>query len=476
MSDTRVLLGQIRELRLRLAQVHGGNAYGPPDGDILGQPEHRPTGESQRQLLLDASIRQLTAEIGSAEIRPKRLIAKVRHQLERGRQIVGRLQQLANDPVLHRGDPAGPEPDDPLLASFRETSAMTEASLRLVQAFPDAPSAQLRLGEGLENILHAIDDRVTTLSDSVAARGGEHQKRDCLAEQLEQLHAGRCTSPAAFVEIAGEILHEVKSGAQLRFVHAHPKHLSRFVAAHSITCARIAARMIKHDAEWQRHASEAVVAALLKDVGMLDVPSDDLSESGRLTDEARRKVERHAQHGAALVAQALPARAALCEAIVAHHERLDGTGYPGGLKEAQIGRLPRLLALADVYAAMCAPRPHRPAYDPRTALTETLQLAERGQMDRDLAQRLLTLSFYPVGTVVELADGSVGVVVATHQNAHSAQSASRPVLAILADESGRLLPAPKHVDLADSEGRSILRALTESERKAKLGRKYPEYT
>lgn len=482
MSDTRVLLGQIRDLRLRLAQVHGSMTYGNPYAQILLQPETIPLywggrvpDASQRQALLDNAIRQLTAEVGSVEIRPKQLTAKVRHQLERGRQIVGRLKQLANDPVLHRGDSAGADPDDPLLVNFRETAAMTESALRLVQSFPDAPSAQLRLGEGLENILNAIDDRVTSLTDAVAAQGGEHDKRDRLADLLEKLHDGNVSSPTPFLELAGEILHEVKSAAPLRFVHAHPKHLSKFVAAHSITCARIAARMIKHDAEWQRQASEAVVAALLKDVGMLNVPSEVLEQTGPLPDESRRTIEKHTEHGAHVVAMHLPARAALCEAIHSHHERLDGTGYPGGLKDAQIGKLPRLLALADVYAAMCAPRPHRPAFDPRTALAETLSLAEKGQMDRNLAQRLLELSFYPVGTVVELADGTVGVVVGTHPHPNPAQSAAKPVLALLTDPSQQLLPTPKHVDLAESEGRSILRALTAAERKNLLARKYPEY-
>ena len=58
--------------------------------------------------------------------------------------------------------------------------------------------------------------------------------------------------------------------------------------------------------------------------------------------------------------------------------------------------------MADVYAAMCCPRPHRPAIDPRTALTDTLMLGENGGLDPTWAERLLTLSFYPAGSIVEL--------------------------------------------------------------------------
>ncbi len=62
--------------------------------------------------------------------------------LEQGRELVTRLKQLADDPILCRGDDIVDEPaDDPLLLNFRDTASMTESALRLVQAFPDSPSA-----------------------------------------------------------------------------------------------------------------------------------------------------------------------------------------------------------------------------------------------------------------------------------------------------------------------------------------------
>ena len=65
---------------------------------------------------------------------------------------------------------------------------------------------------------------------------------------------------------------------------------------------------------------------------------------------------------------------------------------------------------------MASARPHRPATDPRTALTDCLLLAEQGLLDRDFTEYLLALGFYPVGTVVELTDGRLGVVAAAHSD------------------------------------------------------------
>jgi hypothetical protein len=86
----------------------------------------------------------------------------------------------------------------------------------------------------------------------------------------------------------------------------------------------------------------------------------------------------------------------------------------------------------------------------------------------------LQISFYPVGTVVELADGAVGVVVASNQVQPDLTTPGRPVVALLTDSQGRLLPLPQHVDLAHCEGRSIVRSLSPGERRKILGKHRPE--
>src|SRR5262245_5254758 len=480
MSDTRALLGKVRDLRQRLSQVQGlvgeankaAAALLTPESDA--PLEERISEGARRQALLDASIKQLAHESAGNEIRPTRLIGKVRQQLERGRELVGRLQKLAEEPIVSQGDPDGGEGDDPLLHAYRETAAMTESTLRLVQAFPDAPSSQLRLGEGLENIMGAIADRIGALATAVESRKAELGRRTALAGMLTRLHAGTPVDPDEFVILADYLLHEMNQSAPMRFLHAPDTKPAEFVAAHSITAARVLARLIRHDADMQRGARDIVVAALLKDVGMLAVDPATLAQTEPLSDEQKRQIESHCRIGAERVANHLPATAALCEAIATHHERLDGTGYPAGLRQGQVGPLARLLAIADVYAALCCPRPHRAARDPRTALTETLLMAERGLLDKNLAERLLHLSFYPVGSVVELADGSVGLVVASHMAPRELHTPARPVVALLADAEGKLLPAPRHLDLAECEGRSIVRTLPTPQRRQLLGRRYPE--
>jgi HD-GYP domain-containing protein (c-di-GMP phosphodiesterase class II) len=208
---------------------------------------------------------------------------------------------------------------------------------------------------------------------------------------------------------------------------------------------------------------------------MLRVPVEALARAGPLEDEERRAVEAHCKGGAVLLAPLAEGFTGLVAAASFHHERLDGTGYPDGLREQQIPPLARLLAVCDTYAAFCTARPHRPARETRTALADTLLLAEQGQLDRHFAECLLQLSFYPVGSVVELADGAVAMVAATPGPRRDLNSPSRPVVAVLVDGQGEPLPVPHFLDLAHAEGPSVVRTLSAAECRDLLGGAFPEW-
>src|SRR5262249_7809336 len=176
-----------------------------------------------------------------------------------------------------------------------------------------------------------------------------------------------------------------------------------------------------------------------------------------------------------LARRLLPGGGWLIEAAGCHHERLDGTGHPPGPRDLQNAPLTPLLTGGGIYAAPCLARPPRRAPGTPPPPTDPLPLAGQGARARPRAERLLQLSFYPVGTAVELADGAVGVVVATHTSRRDLSTPARPVLALLLDGAGRPLPGPRPLDLAQCDARSIVRALPAAERRSLLGDRYPEY-
>lgn len=480
MSDTQVLLNRIAALRQRLEEAREQTTSDRRKPDLDRSPlmtlQRQVVRGAEHNALLDAALRQLpdTALPGELQVLPTRLTVRARRILEQGRELLGRLRTVG-ERIEVTATSSFESIDDPLVRMYRDTAAMTNTTLRMVQAFPDAASVQLRLAEGLDAILAVIAQRLATLQVLAEQRSRETEPIARLAELLGALAEGKNPNLDAFVTLAESILVSAQQAALLRLVHADPRQLARFVACHSLNVARVVARLVRHDVELRSRPLEPVLAALVHDVGMLQVPAEVLAKAGPLSDEERRILERHCRIGADLVRKQFPDCSWLAEVMMGHHERLDGTGYPGGWREQQLPTLTRLLTVCDIYVALCSPRPHRPAHPTRAALTDTLLLAEQGALDRTQAEHLLQLSFYPPGTAVELAEGAVAVVLATHPTDRDLNIPARPVLAVLTDRKGRALAVPRYLDLAQSEGHSIVRTLSSEERRQLLGGRYPEF-
>lgn len=497
MSETQALLGKITALRQRLEQAQSlANEARSALAALTGEDapaSNVPTGAahalerqisagSEHDLQLDRLVRPLVGPAGADQPRtgPRQLTARARRVLERGRELLLGLRQLAaafEGSARETATPAAVqfERGDPLSRCYRETVALTDTALRAVPLFPDATAAQLHLCEGLEAILNVVAGRLRTLQAGVSRARQEAEQIDRLAAILRDLEAGRAVALERLTALSDDVLAEAWAGAPLRLPEADVRDVPRFVAAHALATARVAARVVRHDPDFVTHAGDAVAGALVQDAGMLRVPVEVLARPGPLDTEERRLVEAHCRTGAELLAPWRETAPCLVSAAAHHHERLDGTGYPDGLRDLQVAPLARVLAVCDVYAALSTARPHRPAHESRTALTDTLLLAEQGQLDRHYAECLLHLSFYPIGTAVELADGAVGVVVATPGGRHDLGSPAKPVVVILKDGDGRPLGAPRTIDLAQAEGPSVVRSLGRAERREVLGPNFPEW-
>ncbi len=474
MSDTKSLLTRITAFRERLEKT-------PP---LVGGPGIDPSAVVERAARhalgpswVSSALRQIAGvKAGDVAITgPGQLIGRAKRLLESARELVAKQREITDDVFFVRLASAHtPADPDPLVDYHRFTVAATESTLRVAMALPESAEQQLRSCDGLEAMLAAIRDRLAISARTLELRRREWGRVERLARLLCDLQARRLVAAESFVTIAEELVAEARQGVPLRFVSAPAEPVARFVAAHSLTVAQVVARMAPHDFEWTSQQVPAVAAALMMDVGMLNVPAKVVAKPMAFDDADRRAVETHATAGAALLREVMPEAIPIATAIAAHHERLDGTGYPVGLKGDEIPSLARMLAVADVYAGMGSDRPHRPAHDTRAALTDTLLEAETGRLDSDMAELLVRLSFHPVGTVVELTDGRTAVVVSTHTGRVNVRATTRPVVAVLADAAGQLLPKPEFIDLAGAEYGGVVRALTTAERKQVLAAAHPD--
>jgi hypothetical protein len=485
-SDTRALLNRITSFRQRLEQTPPLIPDAAPldDADTAKAVATATLAASPK--LLSQSLRTLTGAKTEAGPLPTQLTVRARRLLEDARGLIAAQRKVTQEPFLAGLLADEAAEGDALAVYARETVALTDAALRMVQAFPASAEAQLRMCDGVEVMLRNVRDRLAVTKSATHVRRKDAERIDGLAQRLTEVCDGRPVNLAWFMELGEQLLDDVRQGCPIKFLSVDPMSCrghaggptvaapARFVAAHALTAAQVLARIVQHDYEWAGRPLVPLVATFLMNVGLVKVPAAVLAKAEPLTPDERRLIDAHPETGATLVRRAFPDAGPVAEAVEAHHERPDGTGYPHAKIGETIPTLSRLLAVCDAYAAMACDRPHRPAKDPRTALTDTLMAADQGRLDRDFSEYLLNLAFHPIGTVVELTDGRIGVVAANHTSRVNLRLTARPVVAVLADAAGSVLARPEFIDLAAAERGGVVRVLTTAERTRLLAKYYPE--
>ena len=118
-----------------------------------------------------------------------------------------------------------------------------------------------------------------------------------------------------------------------------------------------------------KEVEEAKIAGALHDIGKIIVSPEILNKKDKLTKKEWEEVKKHPYTSYQLL-KSVDEYANIAEAVLYHHERLDGTGYPEGLKEEEIPLLSKIIAVADVYEAITANRPYKHTKTKEQAIEE----------------------------------------------------------------------------------------------------------
>jgi HD-GYP domain-containing protein (c-di-GMP phosphodiesterase class II) len=182
---------------------------------------------------------------------------------------------------------------------------------------------------------------------------------------------------------------------------------------------------------------------LMQDVGKLRIPTEILTKRDRLTPEEFEEAKRHVQHSVDILHATPGLPPELPELVALHHERHDGSGYPNGLKAAQIGMIGSIAAIADTFDALTAQRPYAQAVSPSTALNMLYKW--RGAFfDGTLVEQFIRcVGIFPLGSVVELNSSEIGIVIA-----QNTEKRLQPRVMVIRDASGSPLKPQKLLDLS----------------------------
>jgi HD-GYP domain-containing protein (c-di-GMP phosphodiesterase class II) len=153
------------------------------------------------------------------------------------------------------------------------------------------------------------------------------------------------------------------------------------------------------------------LVGLLQDVGKTRLPAAIMEKTGPLTEEETAIARQHVEHSVEILKATPGLPEKLPELARLHHERQDGTGYPRGLKGEQIGLYGSVAAIADTFDALTAPRPYAEVLSPSSALSYLYKERGTGYHGELVEQFIQCVGAFPVGAVVELNSGEVGIVI-----------------------------------------------------------------
>ncbi|ERI95648.1 HDIG domain protein [Clostridiales bacterium oral taxon 876 str. F0540] len=217
-----------------------------------------------------------------------------------------------------------------------------------------------------------------------------------------------------------------------------------YTFVHSLdTCIMASFLGISHGFR-EKDLKELAIGAILHDIGKTKISNKIITKSGPLTNDEFSEIKKHPIYGGEILRKNIRIPENAIKAVMQHHERIDGRGYPYNLVDNEISRFGKVVCVCDVYDAVSNDRVYRRKFSPNEAY-ELILSGSGTAFDNDVVRSFReTFAVYPLGCCVRLSNGVEGYVVRQNRN-----FPDRPVLRVLY-ESETKAPIPFYeIDLLE---------------------------
>lgn len=202
----------------------------------------------------------------------------------------------------------------------------------------------------------------------------------------------------------------------------------------------------------KKNLDKLAIGAMLHDLGKTVLDPEIQFKQGPLTDEEYEVMKKHAEYSYEILSgeSTLPEESK--KIALMHHERLDGTGYPMGLKGDEISEFAQIVAIADVYDALISDRCYRLKW-PASRAVDYLIEKSGTYFSPELVQLFIQrIAIYPNGSMVELSDGTKGIVRGQNRNVPM-----RPIIRVIYDKDGKEIK-PYEINLMETLSITIIKS------------------
>jgi len=298
-----------------------------------------------------------------------------------------------------------------------------------------------------------IQKRVSTTEELSKARKVHSRAKGLVEDAMQKALKGEQVEVEQFKEVANDFIDSVTRNQNALACLSRIREKDSYLLEHSVNVGVLMSILGKAMNLERPQLFEYVLGALLHDIGKIIIPDAVLHKPGRLTEEEFELMKKHATFSRDILVKSgddLPA--ASINVAYQHHERLDGTGYPNGLKKDQISLEGKMAAIVDVYDAITADRCYHNGLPPTIALKRMLEWTG-SHLDKDLLHIFIkAMGVYPVGSVVELSNERLAIV-----NEINEADQKSPIVKVIYNTQYKRYVKIELLDLAKNKDVSIVK-------------------
>ena len=255
-------------------------------------------------------------------------------------------------------------------------------------------------------------NKIGVEKELVAARGVYSSSKECVKNIMEGIRIGRVLDMNQARETVNSVVDSILENSNALVWLTKIKDKDDYTAEHSLNVCILSIAFARHLGHDEGEIRKIGLGGLLHDVGKSKIPTEILTKPGRFNDEEYEIMKQHPLLGRDLLAATASTDHSSIDIAYAHHERIDGKGYPRGLLPHQIPYYAKIIALTDTYDAVTSNR----CYDKGRASMDALDIIYQNkgtQFDEELAVEFIKcIGIYPPGSIVEMTNHQVGIVIA----------------------------------------------------------------